>query len=87
MRKSIFVTAAVAALMVTVPASGQVFFSDDPAAGDGSEAAAVPAYGGYRYRISVPGRYFSFAMTCRVARLHQVMPHGQVVTTTHRSCY
>lgn len=87
MRKSIFVTAAVAALMMTAPASAQVFFSDDPAAGDGSEAAAVPAYGGHRYRVFVTGRYFDFTMTCRVARLHQVMPRGQVVTTIHRSCY
>lgn len=87
MRKSIFVTAAVAALMLTVPASAQVFFSDDPAAGDGSEAAAVPAYGGYRHRVTVAGRYFSFTMTCRVARLHQVMPQGQVVTKIVRSCY
>jgi hypothetical protein len=87
MRKSIFVTAAVAALIVTVPASAQVFFSDDPAAGDGSEAAAVPAYGGYRYRVTVPGRYYSFTMTCRVAHLHQVMPQGQVATRVYRSCY
>jgi hypothetical protein len=87
MRKSIFLTAALAALMMTVPASAQVFFSDDPAAGDGSEAAAVPGYGGHRYRVFVPGRYFGFTMTCRVAYLHQVMPHGQVVTTAHRSCY
>ena len=45
MRKFIFTAAAVAALIAAVPASAQVFYSNDPAAGDGSDAAALPAYG------------------------------------------
>jgi len=87
MCKTIFVMAAIATLMATAPASAQVFFSDDPAAGDGSESAAVPGYGGHRYRVFVATRYYGFTMTCRVAYLHQVMPGGHVVTTAHRSCY
>jgi len=43
---ALVLSSSVAALMATVPASAQVFYSNDPAAGDGSEAAAVPAYGG-----------------------------------------
>ena len=59
MRKFIFAAAAVAALIAAVPASAQVFYSNDPAAGDGSEAAAVPAYGanaGIEFGYAAVGR-------------------------------
>ena len=55
MRKFVLAAAAVAALMTTVPASAQYFFSNDPAAGDGSDAAALPGYGANR------GIYFGYA--------------------------
>jgi hypothetical protein len=45
MRKSVLAAAAVAALVAAVPASAQVYYSNDPASGDGSENAAVPGYG------------------------------------------
>jgi hypothetical protein len=59
MRKMIF---AAAALTPMLPASAQVFFSDDPAVGGGSDGAAVPAYGGRRVRDD---RDFGPATICR----------------------
>jgi hypothetical protein len=86
MRKTIFAFAAAAALMAPLPASAQLFFNNDPAAGDGAEAAAVPAYGqnagqafGFAPRIDV-------APACRTVRERFVTPRGHVVTKTHRSC-
>ena len=87
MRTTIFAAAAFAALMATVPASADVFFSNDPAAGDGSEAAAVPAYGGYRTREFAPHRDFGYAFVCQEARERHVTARGHVVIKTHRSCY
>ena len=85
MRTTIFAAAAFAALMGTVPASADVFFSNDPAAGDGSEAAAVPAYGGYRTREFAPRHDFGYA--CQEARERYMTARGRVVIKTHRSCY
>jgi hypothetical protein len=49
MRKFVLAAAAVATLMATVPASAADFFySNDPAAGNGSEAAAEPGFGANR---------------------------------------
>ena len=86
MRKTIFAFAAAAALMAPLPALAQLFFNNDPAAGDGAEAAAVPAYGqnagqafGFAPRIDV-------APACRTVRERFVTPRGHVVTKTHRSC-
>jgi hypothetical protein len=49
MRKFVLAAAAIATLMATVPASASDFFySNDPAAGNGSEAAAEPGFGANR---------------------------------------
>jgi len=87
MRKAIFAAAAAAALVTTMPASAQVFYNNDPAAGDGSEAAAVPVYGSNRARQFAARRDFGFALACQEAREHVVTPRGHVVTKTHRFCY
>ena len=80
MRKLIFAGAAVAALMATVPASAQTFLSNDPAAGDGSDGAAVPAYGGNH-----AARDFDYATACRVLRERPVVSRG-ATSRAHRSC-
>jgi len=45
---ALVLSSGVAALMTAVPSSAQLFYSNDPAAGDGSEAAALPGYGANR---------------------------------------
>lgn len=79
MRKLIFAGAAVAALMATLPALAQTFLSNDPAAGDGSDGAAVPAYGGNH------ARDFDYATACRLLRERPVVSRG-ATTRSHRSC-
>lgn len=85
MHKMIFTAAAMVALMATAPVSAQVYFSDDPAAGAGSDGAAVPAYGGNRVREFAGGR--GSVMTCREVREQVVTPRGRVAGKLHRSCY
>jgi hypothetical protein len=46
MRRIVFAAATAIALMAAVPASAQqVYQSNDPAAGDGSDGAVPPGYG------------------------------------------
>jgi hypothetical protein len=85
MHKMIFTAAAMVALMATAPVSAQVYFSDDPAAGAGSDGAAVPAYGGNRVREFAGSR--GSVMTCREVREQVVTPRGRVAGKLHRSCY
>ena len=85
MHKMIFAAAAGVALMATAPVSAQVYFSDEPAAGAGSDGAAVPAYGGNRVREFAGGR--GSVMTCREVREQVVTPRGRVASKLHRSCY
>jgi len=68
MRKFVLAAVAVAALAAAVPASAQVFYSNDPAAGDGSEGAATPGYG------ANTGIAFGYAPLGRPS-------HDQAVTT------
>lgn len=87
MRKIVLAATAVAAL-AAVPASAEVFNWGDPAAGDGSEAAAVPAYGG---RAAVPSYAnhtpaLGYADKCRTVRERVVTPQGHVVFRTHQVC-
>jgi hypothetical protein len=84
MRKMIFAAVALAALAPTLPASAQVFFSDDPAARGGFDGAAVPAYGGRRVRDD---RDFGSNTICREVREQVVTPSGHVANKLHRSCY
>ena len=71
MRKFIFAAAAVAALIAAVPASAQVFYSNDPAAGDGSEAAALPGYGANR------GMDYGYAPVSQPLRDHSATARRQ----------
>ena len=85
MHRMIFAAAAAVALAATVPVSAQVFFSDDPAAGAGTDGAAVPAHGGNRVREFAGDR--GSVMTCREVREQVVTPRGRVASKLHRSCY
>ena len=64
----------VAALMATAPASAQLFYSNDPAAGDGSEAAALPGYGANR------GMDYGYAPVSRQLRDYAVTTRRQVAS-------
>ena len=85
MHKMIFTAAAMVALMATAPVSALVYFSDVPAAGAGSDGAAVAAIGGNRVREFAGGR--GSVMTCREVREQVVTPRGRVASKLHRSCY
>ena len=61
----------VAALMATAPASAQLFYSNDPAAGDGSEAAALPGYGANR------GMDYGYAPVSKPLRDHAATARRQ----------
>ena len=80
MRSFVSAAAAVGAMMAPVPASAQVFFSNDPAAGDGSEAAAVPGYGANRVRD------FDNAVACRVLRERPLVWRGVAGPESQRNC-
>lgn len=72
MRKFVLAAAAVATLMATVPASASdLFYSNDPAAGNGSEAAAEPGFGANR------GIEFGYA-PIEQSRDHAVISRGHV---------
>jgi hypothetical protein len=61
MRRIVFAAAAIA-LMAAVPASAQqVYQSNEPAAGDGSDGAALPGYG-------TPPRDFGYAIAGQSSR-------------------
>jgi len=79
MRKFVLAAAAVATLMAIVPASAtEFFYSNDPAAGDGSEVAALPGYGANR------GIEFGYAPS-RQSRDQAVISRGHVAKSASKT--
>jgi len=76
MRKLLFAAAAVAPLIVAVPASAQVYFGADP----GGAGVQVGPFG-----FGVGPRY-DYGYDCRVVRERIMTPSGQVIFRTHRVC-
>jgi len=76
MRKFVLAAVAVAALAAAVPASAQVFYSNDPAAGDGSEGAATPGYG------ANGGISFGYATLGRPSQDQALTRRGHVTSKT-----
>jgi len=68
---ALVLSSGVAALMATAPASAQLFYSNDPAAGDGSEAAALPGYGANR------GMDYGYAPVSQPLRDHSATARRQ----------
>jgi len=71
---ALVLSSGVAALMATAPASAQLLYSNDPAAGDGSEMAALPGYGADR------GMDFGYVPASPPLRGHALTARRQVAS-------
>ena len=83
MRKLLIAAAAVAPLIVAVPASAQVYFGADP----GGAGVQVGPFG-----FGVGPRYgwrdhYAYGGDCRTVRERIVTDSGRVIYRTHRTCY
>lgn len=88
MKKLLFAAAAASALLVTVPASAQIYAGADPG-GVGVRVGPLgvgvgPSYGwGGPYYHS---GYYGYAAACGVVRERVVTPSGRVIIRTQSAC-